>query len=245
MRTLQIILCLTLAFPLFAQEITVNPNRPTFATPAATTQEGVLEVEYGLQRTTFRDTTVASQTPALLKWGAGEDFEFRFSSPGLMKNPDGVGDFSLGAQWCCYSGAFDQAFQVTHKFVTANAGVTSGHGDTMLMAILSKSTEHYHLDTNILVNYLGTDTGVVRQPAATISLTRTLTPKWTVTSEVYAIGGTRLGEHIVSNLWCVAYSVSKRLVLDTGVDMGLTHGAPRYSILVGLTYGIARIGSLR
>ena len=44
---------LLLALPLAAQDpdaITVNPNRPTFATPARTTEAGVLELEAGLQR---------------------------------------------------------------------------------------------------------------------------------------------------------------------------------------------------
>ena len=55
---------LLLALPLAAQDpdaITVNPNRPTFATPARTTEAGVLELEAGLQRslTDARDLPAA------------------------------------------------------------------------------------------------------------------------------------------------------------------------------------------
>jgi hypothetical protein len=49
-----------------------------------------------------------------------------------------------------------------------------------------------------------------------------------------------VNERIVSNLWAVAYKVSKRLVLDAGVDVGLTQGAPRFTVFTGLTVGLGR-----
>jgi len=49
--------------------IQVNPNRPTFATPALTTQFGVMELESGVQHSDGRDGGERSWSPFLLKLG--------------------------------------------------------------------------------------------------------------------------------------------------------------------------------
>ena len=70
-------LCLMLSGFLRAEEppIEVNPNRPTFANPALTTQSGVAELEWGVQRSTFRDAGPSFGTPTLLKLGLAKDLE--------------------------------------------------------------------------------------------------------------------------------------------------------------------------
>src|SRR5438552_12568038 len=73
---------LFLAASLAAEEppIQVNPNRPTFATPALTTQDGVAELEIGLQRSAARDTERLSFTPYLLKVGLLKSVELRVAA---------------------------------------------------------------------------------------------------------------------------------------------------------------------
>src|SRR5476651_553376 len=94
---------LLLALGLQAQDapIEVNPNRPTFATPAATTQPGVAELEWGLQRSTFRDEGTSFSTPTLLKLGLVKDFELRLAAPTYLRLAPtdgpavtGMGDFN-------------------------------------------------------------------------------------------------------------------------------------------------------
>ena len=82
--------------------------------------------------------------------------------------------------------------------------------------------------------------GSDRQPAATLSVSRTLNDRWSVTGEVYSIGATPQNPLIVSNLWAVGYKRTARLVLDGGVDVGVSHGAPKLSLFAGFTVGVCR-----
>jgi hypothetical protein len=252
------LLLLACSFTLRAEDppIEVNPNRPTFATPANTTQPGVAELEWGLQRSTFRDDGTTFGTPTLLKLGLVKDFEVRLGTPGLLRRApagdattSGLGDLSLGVQWCyLHDGLFgtDQAIQVAHTFPTAPSAHGLGNGapiDTLTL-IFSKDAGPFHVDVNLLESWVGlapeAGGGRAAQTAGTVSTTLNLSDQWSVTGELYAIQATPVNEHIVSNLWCVAYKVSKRLVLDAGVDVGLSHGAPRYTVFTGLTVGLGR-----
>lgn len=247
---------LALAVPvgLGAEEpIQVNPNRPTFATPASTTQIGVAELEYGLQDTLPRDGGSVAFTPFLLKLGLTKRFELRIGGGGLLREAPsgalaatGFGDVTVGGQVTYLRdgpAGIDQAVQVTVKIPTASSseGLGTGHADETLMVILSRDAGAYHADVNVLVTWLGqggdrTET----QPAATLSVSRTLNAQWSMTGEVYWIGAAAGTDALVSNLWCVGYKVSSRLVLDAGVDVGLSHAAQRISFFAGLTYGLGR-----
>ncbi len=237
--------------------IEVNPNRPTFATPARTTQSGVAELEWGVQRSTPRDGGSAFQTPTLLKLGVTPEFEVRISGNGWVRfaapgapSVSGLADVALGAQWCYLRGGplgFDEAVQLTHKFPTADArrGLGTGVADDTLALFASRDFGAAHVDLNLLQSWLGvpraSDGGRVRSTVGTVSVSRTVTPAWSFGGELYGLGGSRFAERVVSTLWYVAYKPLSRLVLDAGVDIGLSDGAPRYSVFTGLTWGIGRV----
>ncbi|WLT30546.1 hypothetical protein [Geothrix sp. PMB-07] len=251
-------LFLVFSFALRAEDpdIEVNPNRPTFANPALTTQAGVAELEWGLQRSAFREDGPSFGTPTLLKLGLSKDLELRIASPGYLRlapageaTVSGLGDLNLAVQWCyLHDGLFgmDQAIQVAHTFPTAPSAQGLGNGAPIdaLTLLFSRDAGPYHVDVNLLESWIGQGAdaggGRVRQAAGTVSITRNLSDVWSLTGELYAIQGTAVNERIVSNLWCVAYKVSKRLVLDGGIDVGLTQGAPRYTLFAGLTVGLGR-----
>jgi len=236
--------------------IAVNPNRPTFATPALTTQPGVAELEFGAQQSFLRHESTAFSTPTLLKLGLATDFELRLATNGLLHLTQagaapvtGLAEFALGAQWClAHDGLLGSAWaiQLTHKFATASSrrGLGSGAADTTLGLFLSRDFGPNHVDINLFDTWLGLPSaeggGLTHQPAATLSVSHKLTDPWSFGGELYGIGGTTLSGRVVSNLWYVAYQPSSRLVLDSGVDIGLSHGAQRYSIFAGLTWGIGR-----
>lgn len=236
--------------------IEVNPNRPTFATPALTTQVGAAELEFGLQNVFQRDSATAVATPTLLKLGILNDFEIRISTNGYLRlgasgepTETGKGDLTFGAQWCfLHSGplGLDMAIQATHKFPTANQdkGLGSGESDDMVMLLFSRDIGPNHLDVNVLQTWLGHPRddggGTVNQPAGTVSLSHGINDTWSVGGEIYGIGRTALNPRILSNLWYVAYKVSKSLVLDCGMDIGLNHDAQKYTIFAGFTMGLGR-----
>jgi hypothetical protein len=236
--------------------IEVNPNRPTFATPARTTQLGVAELEFGVQQSFLHEGRTNFSSPTLLKLGVASDFEVRISTNGFLdlqvpgeRPVSGAADFALGAQWCFTHSALlgaDWAVQLTHKFATASplCGLGSGASDTTLGLFASRDFGPDHVDINALYTWLGVPRtqggGRSGQPAGTVSVSHKLSDLWSFGGEVYAIGGTPLNDRVVSNLWYVAYQPLGRLVLDTGVDIGLTRGAQRYSVFAGVTWGIGR-----
>jgi hypothetical protein len=234
--------------------IQVNPNRPSFASPALTTQFGVAELEWGVQQSYLHHESTAFTTPTLLKFGLERDFELRIGNNGFTRlgypqepSVSGLADLTVGLQWCyLHDGLLgtDQAIQVTHKFATASDrnGLGSGAADDTLVLLFSRDFAGNHFDINVLYSWLGRTPeeggGRVQQPAGTISVSRAVSQTWSFGGELYGLGGTPLMQRVVSTLWYVGYKPSSRLVLDAGVDIGLTHGAQRYSVLAGLTYGI-------
>ena len=250
-------LCLPAALAAEEPPIQVNPNRPTYATPALTTQAGVAELEIGVQRSAARDLERLSFTPFLLKMGLVKDLELRVGGNGfLWQTPaaapaaTGLGDTTLGAQWCYLRNGplgVDQAVQLTLKLPTASAarGLGSGEPDETLMLLFSRDLGPFHADANLLSTWLGRPAaeggGSVLQPAATLSVSRTLDAQWSLTAEVYWIGATSENPLILSNLWAVGYKASPRLVLDAGLDVGISHGAQRLSVFAGLTVGMFRL----
>jgi len=254
-------IALVFLFPaaLCAEEppIQVNPNRPTFATPALTTQVGVAELEIGFQRSASRDEERLSFTPFLLKVGLLKNLELRgggngflWQAPAAAPAASGLGDTTLGAQWCYLRNGplgVDQAVQLTLKLPTASSakGLGSGEPDETLMLLLSRDLGPFHADANLLATRLGQPAadggGSVFQPAATLSVSRTLDEQWSLTAEVYWIGATSENPLILSNLWALAFKVSPRLVLDAGLDAGISHGAQKLSLFAGLTVGMFRV----
>ncbi|HJU83807.1 MAG TPA: hypothetical protein VJ600_06330 [Holophagaceae bacterium] len=238
---------------LCAQDITVNPNRPSFANPATTTMPGVAELEFGLQRTLQPDGSRSDYQPTLLKLGLTEDFELRLGWNGWERDEDPSGaavtgptDPNFGFTWRLLRqepfGA-DVALTYAHKLPRASVlkGIGSGAPDDTLGVLASKDFGPLHADFNVLETWVGQPgAGRLRQPAAALALTHPLAGPWSMGAEVYAIGGGAAGPRTVSTLWNLAYQVSPRLVLDAGFDRGLNQDAPRWNCFAGLTWGIGR-----
>jgi hypothetical protein len=65
-----------------------------------------------------------------------------------------------------------------------------------------------------------------------------------ITSELY--GFSRLNQDVpgyTSNLWALTFAATPRLVFDSGIDVGLTSGAPHKTIFAGFTYSIVDLNA--
>ncbi len=247
---------LLLAMPLAAQDadaITVNPNRPTFATPSRTTQDGVLELEAGLQRTEFKDASRSDFEPILFKFGQGARFEWRLGWNGYLteRSPDGsrVGGFSdptFGFQWHPVDqdrAGVDAAIGLFHKFATANAakGLGSGKADDTLVLLASKDLGPIHVDVNVLHGWIGqAEGGRAGQDSGTVSASWPLVGAWGMGAEVYTISPLPGAARDTALLTYASYQFSSRAVFDAGFDHGLSAGAPRWNLFCGVTVGLGR-----
>lgn len=248
---------LLLALPLAAQDpdaIAVNPNRPTFATPSRTTQEGVLELEAGLQRTEAKDSSRADFEPLLLKFGQTARFEWRLGWNGHLTQvaPDGsraqgFADPTFGFQWRPIDqerAGVDAAVGYFHKFATANAdqGLGSGKADDTLMLLASKDLGPIHVDVNVLHGWIGQpDRGRAGQDSGTVSLSWPLAGPWGMGSEIYSVGPLPGVPRDTAFLAYLSYQPSSRVVFDAGFDRGLSEGAPRWNLFCGVTCGLGRL----
>lgn len=245
---------LLLAAPaLAAQEpgaITVNPNRPSFANPATTTQPGVAELEFGLQQSLPGDGGRSDTQPTLLKLGLTEHVELRLGWNGITRKRSADGgrttggtDPSLGLTWRLLDqGAFgaDVALSAYRTWPRASVakGIGSGTADQEAAILVSKDFGDLHTDLNFLETWAGQPGGGhARQPAAALAFGYKLRGPWSLGAELYAIGASAAGPRTLSTLWNLAFQVSSRLVLDAGVDRGLNRDAPRWNRFVGLTWG--------
>lgn len=251
------LLAALLALPLAAQDadaITVNPNRPTFATPARTTQAGVLELEAGLQRSLFRDGSRSDFEALLFKLGQSARFEWRLGWNGylIQTAPDGsraqgFSDPALGFQWHPLDQdrlGFDGALGFFHKFAAANAaqGLGSGRADDTLVLLASKDLGALHVDVNLLRGWIGQVDGTrAAQVSGTASASWPVTGSWGMGMEVYTVGPLPGATRDTAFLAYASYQLSSRVVFDAGFDRGLTRAAPRWDLFCGVTCGLGRV----
>ena len=80
--------------------ITANPNRPTVSNPAHVTQFGVMELEYGPDRTWPQEGISQTSGNGLLKFGLLCDIELRWNTTSFLSQTDATGTHStFGDNW--------------------------------------------------------------------------------------------------------------------------------------------------
>ncbi len=235
--------------------IAANPNRPTISDPADITQYGVLEAEYGYEPTWEGSGQRLHDFGGLFKFAVRCDLELRWTndlfqrqvSPG--NHASGSGDHMLGFQYRYHHQTArlpTLSFRYEAKIPVASVskGLGSGQVDHFLTAMASKDLGKTHFDFNVGYLLAGRPTGHAFDTNYNLALafSHPLRGKWGITGEGY--GESTLNQNALayaSTLWGVTYAVTPRLVLDGGMDFGLTHYAPQKHVFVGVTYAIADV----
>jgi hypothetical protein len=232
-----------------------NPNRPTVANPADITQYGVLEIEYGWDRTSFGAGERLGDLVGLLKFGLLCDVELRWlTTSALIENRQAGGQTGIGDNWFGPQVRFYRqtahvpslAFSYAVKAPTASTmkGLGSGRVDHQFTFLASKDIHSVHFDFNTAYFLIGRPgpSGFDSFWQINLSFSRTIHGSLGFTGEFY--GDTELNAQnpaFASSLWAVTYNISPRLVVDGGIDVGLTHGAPQKRFFAGVTYSITNI----
>lgn len=232
--------------------ITANPNRPTVADPADITQIGVVETEFGWSRTWQQQRVHETNLGNLLKYALLCDLEIRWFSniltgqSALNATQYGFGDTLIGAQWRIVHQSHSVptiSFSYAAKVPTASVakGLGTGKTDHAFKFLASKDLGGFHFDFNTAYILAGRteSSGYDHDLLLTLSGSHRLRGPLGITGELY--GFSRLNRAVpgyTSNLWALTFTATPRLVFDSGIDIGLTSGAPHKTVFAGFTYSI-------
>ena len=238
----------------YADSITANPNRPTVSNPAHVTQYGVMELEYGLDRTWPQEGIRQTSGNGLLKFGLLCDIELRWNTTSFLSQSDATGTHStFGDNWLGTEIRFHRqttwlatmAFSYSIKIPSANSenGLGTGHVDHSFTFGASETVAHFTFDFNFTQFLIGQRSGGFdRNQQMALAFSHGIYKRLQFAGEFY--GQTQLNNAtpgFASSLWALTYSVSPRLVVDGGFEAGLTSGGPHRHAFGGITYSIANL----
>jgi len=238
----------------YADHIAANPNRPTVADPADITQYGVLEVEYGFDHTWPAPGTNQTSLGGLLKFAVLCDIEVRWTTTSFLSQTNtsgtakGFGDNWLGPQVRIYkqtSRVPTLAFGYAAKIPSASEqkGLGTGQVDHAFTFLASKDIAGIHFDFNVTHFLLGRNNpGYDHAEQMNLAFSHVLHKKLGFTGEFYGeTYANPANPEFVSSLWALEYAATPRLVIDGGVEIGLSSGGPHRHAFVGVTYSIANV----
>jgi hypothetical protein len=233
-------------------EIRANPNRPTVADPADITEYGVLEVEDGWNHEWLGGATRENDFGALVKFAVLCNLEIRWSPDTLISQngQTGFGDNWVGAQYRFYHQtrwvpSLAVSDMVKIPSASATRGLGSGRVDQQIKFLASKDLGSTHFDFNASAFLIGRPSGGGDDTASEIDLSfwHPLWRKLALTGEIY--GDTRLNDSVpgfASALWALTYTITPRLVVDSGMDTALTPNAPfRKRFVMGFVYSFGEL----
>lgn len=240
--------------PIKAEEAaSVTPYRPTVSNPAALPAANWLEVEIGVNRQEPGDGSRRTSLPYLLKYAFSPDFGILLGGDGRVVQADGdgnrlrgMGDTLLMLKHRWQLGEADDAaalgLEWGVKSPTAKTGLGSGKTDYIANGICSAEFSGNALDLNISATRLGaSETGTSRtQWGWAASLSRSLDEHWSIAGELSGI--TRRGRSAENQaLFAIGHALSKRVVLDAGIAVGVSRAAADRSLFFGVSFLLEKL----
>jgi len=222
-------------------QISAVPNRPTFSTTAESVQRGVFEVEYG-----FELADAHQNINGLLKFGATEKLELRIANNPIERDSGvaGLGDSGAGFKYKVagqksWRPTFSVLYDVTIPTATALVGVGAvGHSGGILF---SKDFGPHHFDFNETAQWVGRPgrSGFDRNYFTALAYSHGIKGKWGMTAELAGFSWTNPANPATMTLMGSAiYSVSPRLILDSGTYLAAYGQLPRITFFGGITYSV-------
>ena len=239
----------------YADSIVANPNRPTVSNPAHVTQYGVLELEYGWDRFWREENIHQTSTGGLLKFGLFCDIELRWNTTSFLSQTDSNGTHqTFGDNWLGTEIRFHRqtrylptmAFNYAYKIPSASTEdrLGTGRADHSFTLAASETFAHFNVDFNFTQFLIGRPNavGFDENQQLALAFSRTIHGGLQFVGEFY--GQTELNKTTPgfgSSLWGLTFTIVPRLVIDGGVEVGLSSGAPCRHAFFGATYSIANL----
>src|SRR5712671_156222 len=233
------------------------PSRPTATSSTDTTQCGVVELEYGLQRQWPGGGANRDDLTGGMRLGIKHNLDFHWSSSAFLHVMDGDGNRTgYGDNWLGLRYRFlgqtkrRPSLGLAYQAKVPSAAVTkvlgSGRFDHAPSFLVSKDIHPVHLDFNLMPFFAGRSpgSGFDHSVGFALSAAGPLTRRLGIVGEGY--GYTTLNHNspaFGSTMLAFTFQVQPRLILDGGLDVGITRGAPRKRVFVGVTYAVANVYS--
>ena len=253
-KLLLFVLCLALSHTACAEdnEPAATPYRPSVSSPAAMSEPGWLDVEFGWQRSKGGGDKIRDSMPVAAKLAFNKDWGIVLNSEVGVRRTDfsdtlftGVGDVTALIKHRIATASDDTAwgFAAGVKAPTAKDSIGSGKTDLIFNGIFSKDfAGDNHLDANLGATRLGAyGPGEGRmQFGWAAALAHTVNEQWSVFAE--PSGTYRSSVASTAQLMIGAsYSYSKRAVFDFAVARGVTSATPDWQVQVGVTFLLGRL----
>jgi len=232
-----------------------NPNRPTDSNSADVLDPGVLQWEYGYSREW--DGGGAFQNLIVGEWRFGllRNVEVRWGGNPWIRDStanserEGFGDQYFSAQYR-FRGekgnlpALAASYSLTAPAASESLGLGSGRFDHCFAFLASKEARSFTFDFNALYNLIGRDDSNVRDHNGQFFLGAQQAVYGPLSLMAELGGQTRLNSDegpSATNLWAIAFRARPRIVLDGGIEVGITNGTPPKRIFFGITYAVANL----
>ena len=243
--------------PCFSKNVVSVPSRPTVSNGADTTQCGVLESEYGLERQWPGGGVHRDDLTGGLRLGLTRQLDFHWASADFLHVSDLSGSHTAFADtWLGVKYRFLEQSKSTPGLgifyqvkipAGENLGLSTGKVDHSLSFLVSRDLKPVHVDFNVIALLAGrlAGPGVDHNLGFALSGAVPLKHGFSLVAEGY--GYNRLNEDTPGYASAMAgftYQLNPRLVFDAGFDAGVTHDAPKKRVYVGFTYAIANLYAL-
>ncbi len=233
------------------------PSRPTVTSATDTTECGVVELEYGLERQWPGNAANRDDFSGGLRLGLTNNLDFHWSSGVFVHLANGDGDRTgFGDAWLGMKYRFlGQAkvrpslgvfYQAKVPSASAALGLGSGKVDHSIAFLASKDIGKLHFDFNVIQVLASRPaaSGLDHNTGFALATWLPLTHRLEVVVEPY--GYTLLNQStpaFASVMLGFNYKLQPRLYLDTGLDLGVTHVSPHKRLYIGITYAVANLYS--
>lgn len=234
------------------------PSRPTIANATDTTQCGAVELEYGVERQWLGGGAQRGDFSGGLRLGLTPNLDFHWFAVNLLtiddgaRNRKGYGDNLFGLKYRILPQSKQRpsvGLMYQAKMPTGNEqqGMSSGQVDHAISLLASKDIHPLHFDFNVTPALIGRPRSpdVDHNVGFALAVWLPLTGRLTLVTEPY--GYTELNSQtpaFASVMGGFTFRGSPKCYFDTGIDMGVTAGAPRKRLYGGVTYAIGNVYAL-
>ena len=227
----------------------IAPDRPDVTNGTTIVEEGLLQVEVGVQHTRL-GTQHNSGTPVTFRVGLFEWLEARASTDGFLHQSDngssvsGAGNVQLGAKLRLFADpggvpVLSILPTVNLPIASANKGLGSGVLDATLIILTGTDVGRTsHLDVNYGIGAIGTGQGRPHfaQQLVSASFSHSLTERLSPYVEGFWFSRQDPdGGPVVSVDTGLIQAFTTRFAIDGGIAFGLTDAAPDLTVFAGLS----------